>query len=243
MRQLLAATRDMLAALTKKINEARLLWPDSVALGVFLSFVMGLSMVLWPTYAHNTAHDTLAVAYPASIALLGTIFLLTTLWAVLVPLYGGLGATLVYGAFSLVAMVRDFNPVFIGLWIVWILFALHGSYVRLAELHRVQQRWDDVLQFHAANTQMVPFYLLRLQDVSGVSGTGIVAEGCLFSNGQVSLTWVSDTQISTMTHFPSLDAVRAIHGHGGKTIIAWADPRLLPPEVRTPLVPPPGDAV
>jgi hypothetical protein len=34
------------------------------------------------------------------------------------------------------------------------------------------------------------FYLDRIDDESGVSGTGSVAEGCLFSNGRVAVTFL-----------------------------------------------------
>lgn len=222
--------RSLLAPLVRKLNEARLLWPDSVALGVFLTFAMGLAMLLAPFSPHTADQSAIVQAYPGEIALLGAMFLAATLWAIISPLYGGLGATLLYGAFSLLSVTHPFNPVFFPLWVIWMSLAVHGSYVRIAELRHVQRRWDDILRFHADNTQMVPFYLLRLQDVSGVSGTGIVAEGCLFSDGRVALTWTTETAIHTMTSFASLDDVRTIHGHNGQTIIAWADPRLIPKE-------------
>jgi hypothetical protein len=63
------------------------------------------------------------------------------------------------------------------------------------------------------------FHLLRLEDESGVSGTGWVAEGALFSNGWVALAWLGDTP--SLNFYPSLDAVEAIHGHGGATRIIF----------------------
>lgn len=33
------------------------------------------------------------------------------------------------------------------------------------------------------------FELVRYRDPSGVSGTGVVAEGCLFTDGSVALRW------------------------------------------------------
>ena len=38
---------------------------------------------------------------------------------------------------------------------------------------------------------MRPFWLQRVEDESGVSGVGLVAEGVLFSNGWCSLTWLT----------------------------------------------------
>jgi hypothetical protein len=59
------------------------------------------------------------------------------------------------------------------------------------------------------------FHLYRVEDQSGVSGTGPVVEGVEFTNGWCALRWV--TQMSTLCFYPSLETVRAVHGHGGKT--------------------------
>jgi hypothetical protein len=48
-----------------------------------------------------------------------------------------------------------------------------------------------------------------------VSGTGRVAEGVVFSNGLVALTWLSEHP--TVSVYPSLAAVEAVHGHAGRT--------------------------
>ncbi len=63
------------------------------------------------------------------------------------------------------------------------------------------------------------FRLLRSQDESGVSGTGWVAEGAVFSNGWVVLLWLSDTP--SVGIYPSLEAVDRIHGHHGKTRVVF----------------------
>jgi len=63
------------------------------------------------------------------------------------------------------------------------------------------------------------FHLLRLEDESGVSGTGWVAEGAVFSNGWVALTWLGETP--SLNFYPSIEAVEAIHGHGGATRIVF----------------------
>jgi hypothetical protein len=36
------------------------------------------------------------------------------------------------------------------------------------------------------------FYLKRVEDESGVSGTGRIAQGFIFDNGKVALTWLSE---------------------------------------------------
>ena len=63
------------------------------------------------------------------------------------------------------------------------------------------------------------FHLLRLEDESGVSGTGWVAEGAIFSNGWVVLVWRTGTP--SLNFYESIDAVSAVHGHGGLTRIVF----------------------
>lgn len=63
------------------------------------------------------------------------------------------------------------------------------------------------------------FDLVRLQDVSGISGTGIVAEGCVFSDGTTALRWLTEHR-STVVYESAREAL-AIHGHGGATIFRY----------------------
>jgi hypothetical protein len=65
--------------------------------------------------------------------------------------------------------------------------------------------------------------LVRSEDVTGVSGTGVVAEGVLFSNGVVALQWTSEFPTSVVFHQRGMESVEAVHGHGGKTTIEWVD--------------------
>ncbi len=67
--------------------------------------------------------------------------------------------------------------------------------------------------------EMRRFYLNRVKDESGISGTGIVAEGVVFSDGTVALRWT--TEHKSVAFYESMETVKAIHGHGGKTVIAW----------------------
>ncbi|UBF29834.1 hypothetical protein K9N68_37120 (plasmid) [Kovacikia minuta CCNUW1] len=66
---------------------------------------------------------------------------------------------------------------------------------------------------------MKPFFLLRHKDISGVSGTGNVAQGCLMSSGKVLLSWHSNHPSGSMHE--SFGAVQATHGHGGATEIVF----------------------
>jgi hypothetical protein len=65
------------------------------------------------------------------------------------------------------------------------------------------------------------FRLVRSQDLSGVSGTGTVAEGVVFSDGTVAMRWLSHTPTTTM--FDTIDMVKQIHGHQGSTRVVFDD--------------------
>jgi hypothetical protein len=73
--------------------------------------------------------------------------------------------------------------------------------------------------------EIATFHLLRLDDESGVSGIGWVAEGAVFSNGWVVLVWPTGTP--SLNFYESIDDVEAVHGHGGRTRIVFDgdDPR------------------
>ena len=77
------------------------------------------------------------------------------------------------------------------------------------------------------------FRLIRHHDVSGVSGTGPVAEGVQFTDGAVALRWYGD--YPTTTVWDGIESVVAIHGHGGATEVEWIDPEQGPdPELKLP---------
>lgn len=69
------------------------------------------------------------------------------------------------------------------------------------------------------------FVLQRDIDETGVSGTGIVAEGVAFSDGTVALRWTSAWPTSVVFHERGVESVEAIHGHGGKTRVVWQETR------------------
>lgn len=75
-------------------------------------------------------------------------------------------------------------------------------------------------------TSMRRFELHRDQDMSGVSGTGVVAEGLMFSDGTAVLKWLGEW-CSVNYHARGMASVRHIHGHDGATRVVWLDP---PPE-------------
>lgn len=68
------------------------------------------------------------------------------------------------------------------------------------------------------------FVLLRHTDVTGVSGTGIVAEGVVFSDGAVAVRWPSGTPCTSVWNdVNDVNDVRMIHGHSGRTVVRWLD--------------------
>lgn len=67
---------------------------------------------------------------------------------------------------------------------------------------------------------MRTFVLVRDSDVTGVSGTGTVAEGVEFSDGRVALRWIVGPHRSTVT-WDNMEAVVEVHGHNGATQVVW----------------------
>jgi hypothetical protein len=65
--------------------------------------------------------------------------------------------------------------------------------------------------------------MIRDVDVSGVSGTGHVAEVAVFSDGQTAVHWLGD--FPTTTPHVSMKSVEHIHGHGGATRFVPVDDR------------------
>lgn len=65
------------------------------------------------------------------------------------------------------------------------------------------------------------FQLVRDVDATGISGTGVVAEGVQFSDGTVAMRWLTE-RTSTAIYRDAYD-VDQIHGHNGSTRIVWVD--------------------
>jgi hypothetical protein len=65
------------------------------------------------------------------------------------------------------------------------------------------------------------FHLLRHHDVSGVSGTGIVADGIIWPDGTASLRWRGERP--STVHWDRIADAKAVHGHGGATEIVLDD--------------------
>lgn len=65
------------------------------------------------------------------------------------------------------------------------------------------------------------FALVRDQDVTGVSGTGTVADGVVWPDGTVTIRWRGH-RASTVQWARIEDAID-VHGHGGATRFEWLD--------------------
>lgn len=63
------------------------------------------------------------------------------------------------------------------------------------------------------------FELHRIEDESGVSGTGIVAQGVEFDDGRVSFRWLTPKRSTVI--FDSMEELEFIHGHQGKTKVVY----------------------
>jgi hypothetical protein len=65
------------------------------------------------------------------------------------------------------------------------------------------------------------FQLQRHEDASGVSGTGVVAQGVEFDDGSCAMRWLTETASTAL--YASAEDVVTIHGHEGRTRLVWLD--------------------
>jgi hypothetical protein len=64
-------------------------------------------------------------------------------------------------------------------------------------------------------------YLERYEDISGVSGTGKVAEIAISSDGRVAIFW--PPPLDSIAGYSDIEKVKRIHGHNGKTAVVILD--------------------
>jgi L-alanine-DL-glutamate epimerase-like enolase superfamily enzyme len=76
---------------------------------------------------------------------------------------------------------------------------------------------------HKIDPKFKRFYLKRIEDETGISGTGYVAEGIQFSDGTCVLHWLTTTTSTGIYH--SIVEMEYIHGHrgSGKTVVIFQD--------------------
>ena len=68
---------------------------------------------------------------------------------------------------------------------------------------------------------MRDFVLVREKDLTGCSGTGVVAEGAIFLDGQAVLKWLREP--FALGIFASIEALLSVHGHEGNTYVQFVD--------------------
>lgn len=67
------------------------------------------------------------------------------------------------------------------------------------------------------SSYMRTFELHRIEDETGISGTGIIAEGIIFTDGTCALRWKTVNRSTGL--YDDIETLEKIHGHGGKTKI------------------------
>lgn len=65
------------------------------------------------------------------------------------------------------------------------------------------------------------FELHREVDVSGISGTGIVAEGVMFFDGSATMRW--KTKYRTTVTTEHMEIIYQVHCLNGATKVVWID--------------------
>ncbi len=66
------------------------------------------------------------------------------------------------------------------------------------------------------------FRLMRHVDVSGVSGSGLVAVGAQFPSGRCVIEWLPGrVDVRSLNIYQNLDEIRVVNGHSGFTQIEF----------------------
>lgn len=78
----------------------------------------------------------------------------------------------------------------------------------------------------ASPIQIRRFIMIRSKDLTGISGTGVVAEGAVFSDGLSILRWLRSP--FALGVYPSLDDLITVHGHGGASQVVFMDECIQP---------------
>jgi len=66
------------------------------------------------------------------------------------------------------------------------------------------------------------FALVRNEDVSGVSGKGVVAVGAVFPTGRVITEWLPGRiDVRSFNIYQSIEELELVNGHNGATVVVW----------------------
>jgi hypothetical protein len=66
---------------------------------------------------------------------------------------------------------------------------------------------------------MRTFSMVRSEDVTGFSGTGIVADGVEFDDGTTVIRWRGDHKSTVV--WDSMESAIRVHGHDGRTVFEF----------------------
>ncbi|WP_367138915.1 MULTISPECIES: hypothetical protein [Streptomyces] len=97
---------------------------------------------------------------------------------------------------------------------------------------RASRRQNGIRTMTEPVSQARLFVLQRDRDLTGISGTGIVADGVLWPDGTVTVRW-RGPRPSTV-QWNGLDDAEAVHGHSGATRIIWTDTTRTTPDTDSP---------
>lgn len=106
----------------------------------------------------------------------------------------------------------------------------HGTFPSFKSFQELQDKRGRELVFgeYSFNGYYLhTFQLVRNKDVTGISGTGIVAVGCQFQSfgGLAVMQWLTDAG-STAWYTGGWEQIKLIHGHNGKTQVVIDVPRM-----------------
>jgi hypothetical protein len=97
----------------------------------------------------------------------------------------------------------------------------HATFPSFNSFQQLQEKRGRKIIFgeHSFNGYHInTFQLVRNKDVTGISGTGIVAVGCYFQSfgGIAVMQWLTEFA-STAWYIGGWEQIELIHGHNGKT--------------------------
>jgi len=75
----------------------------------------------------------------------------------------------------------------------------------------------------AVESMMSRFIMVRHNDVSGASGTGIVTWGVEYPDGRVSSRWALSDWGRQTSSWDDIRDILKTHGHNGATELIWID--------------------
>ncbi len=103
-----------------------------------------------------------------------------------------------------------------GNWRVHVMMESPEEYDTSDQIEAVREWLDS--RVPATST----FILRRDEDVTGVSGTGVVADGCIFppaAGGGVAMRWRGE--VNSVCVYKNVREVKRIHGHDGATRVEY----------------------